>query len=334
MKDENPAIRPVWQICALCGLLAFAIEKWLAHLDQKDADALRTEIVRLQSKTARRQITEAGKELLKNAISKHPKHPKQELRIHVRKFDEEAVALAKQFSDVLAEYGWLANIWLAWNPQEICPPGVGVFAGPSADNRAGKIITDIRAVLETDGIGTFIEWTLPEPTPDECIDIFIGKRPSEAELLRRELAQTRAPRTLTQPQKDIFKSRLSKYAPQKFQIIQIGYGNNEAYSFANQIREALSDCGWGGGAVYAGFPAADQPAEIGSGVTIGTSFTELLVAMKSGTEWKEPEALTELRSVFRDTGIEQAKGMTMRQYGKLPLPPETVEIVVGPKPTA
>ena len=308
-----------------------------AQKHQQETQSLRTEITRLQTRTAARQITEDGKEALGKVLAKYPK---QSLWITAEYNDDEAWPFANQISKVFQQFGWSGGV--VRNPLEDGAirafPGVGITAEPMEGNPdwAVQIIRDISGVFEADGIKMATNWSRILPPPAgraPAIEIHVGKRPSEVESLRSEIATEKAPRTLTQAHKEMFKARLSKYAPQKFQIIQIGFNNREAIAFANLIHEALTYCGWEGGHVLAGYSVLEQPAEIDEGVTVGAIFGWMIKKAKAGNEYKLAEVEAELRSVFREVGIEGAKGIGRRYPDKLPIPPDTVEIIVGPKPS-
>jgi len=228
---------------------------------EKEAQSLRTEITRLHTRTARRQITEEGKEALGKVLAKYPK---QSLWITAEYNDDEAWPFANQISKVFQQYGWSGVIVrnILEDGAIRAFPGVGITAEPMQGNPdwAVQIIRDIAGVFEADGIKMAKNWSRLLPLPagrEPAIEIHVGKRPSEVESLRREIAERQADRSITPAQKGVFKSRLSKFAPQRFQIIQLGF-RQEPFLFANQIREALSECGWVG-QVFSGFPAADQP---------------------------------------------------------------------------
>lgn len=73
MKDTNPALRLVWQISALTGLFAFAIDSWFSWAADKENEVMRRQIYALTS----RKLSESGRTRMKERLSKYAAEKQQ-----------------------------------------------------------------------------------------------------------------------------------------------------------------------------------------------------------------------------------------------------------------
>lgn len=253
LKPDDPLGRRSVEwliICFAADLVAVALERFHQWHEQKDANELRTQIARLQTRAMPRQLTEPCKAALRQVLAKYLR---QDFRVMVQLRGDEHRDLANQIGNLLAELHWPGNVWPVETPEsQQPPPGVGILAGANSDDPhwADAIMRDMEAALVAGGIEMFSGWTPTDPVLRGTIEIWVGKRPSEAESLRRELADQRAPRTLAQAQKEILKSELSKFAGTKYRIL-VAITNAEGARFAVRLRGCLTDdCGWEGTVVF------------------------------------------------------------------------------------
>ncbi len=147
---------------------------------------------------------------------------------------------------------------------------------------------------------------------------------------RQAFAQLFAPRELTEAQKIKLIPLIQKIGTQKFVVVQIGFGDNEAGNYAQQIAYFLrGDCGWSGSA-YLGLAPSDQLIQIHSGVAVQMGPEDLMEMHKSGQWWDVPK---QLGDAFADAGMEMATGgIIMSLKLEVPCPKGTVLIIVGAKP--
>jgi hypothetical protein len=136
------------------------------------------------------------------------------------------------------------------------------------------------------------------------------------------------PRKLSDPAKRTLKESLSKYSGQKFQIIQVGFDDEEARNFAGEIEAALQDCCWvasGGGTGWSNEPRTYQ---IRSGVTVFCNTKDQFKMHVSNKPWP---VYADLLKTLDDCKIERASKAT---YGSeaYRIPEGTLQIVVGPQP--
>jgi hypothetical protein len=164
---------------------------------------------------------------------------------------------------------------------------------------------------------------------DATHDVEIKKIILKAENTTRiavDLAIKQADRHITDADKDVLKNRLGRFNPQKFQIMQVGFGDTEGITFANEICAALKEIGWTGKV----HPWCEQnifSLRIHSGVSV--NFGEADDGCSTGIIRKSSEyPYVALEYAFMEMGIKWAE-MYTRDHNQIPI--GTIEIIVGPK---
>jgi len=128
-------------------------------------------------------------------------------------------------------------------------------------------------------------------------------------------------RSMSESQRLAWKLALSRFAPQRFVMIQIGYNDFEAAFFARQVCDVLMECGWQG-VLYPRL-VAGNPRLVFNGITVHGNYQEW-------DQWNPAlaEAIGELLNQIRTCGI---------IMGGCSIPAELMEkdmvgIAVGGKP--
>lgn len=183
ISEQNPYSKRLWILSASSGLTAVGFDwlcKWFSDRDAKDMSRrLKQTESRADGFESRipRRITESGLEALKAALQKYPR---QHLEV-IAEDDRagEVNGFARNLSGAFTECGWSNT------PSCIHrSAGTGVWICSTAKNGDSKwsaeIIGDITAVLKADGI-VVVEREAridPNPLPEGCIEINIGRKPT------------------------------------------------------------------------------------------------------------------------------------------------------------
>jgi len=131
-------------------------------------------------------------------------------------------------------------------------------------------------------------------------------------------------RILTDAQRASIKDALSEFAPQQFQVLQVGFGDNQAAHFAQLIHKCMiDDCGWCGG-ISLHLDASEQGIKIHSGIGV----------MLSQEDSNRSDRMREIRKramkIFAIAGIPVSDRFAKEAIH--PTPVGIVEIVVAAKP--
>jgi hypothetical protein len=151
------------------------------------------------------------------------------------------------------------------------------------------------------------------------------------DVVQREIDEAKAPRILTPAQREILKTALFKYKGKKCRVMQVGFGNREAATYASQIGTALSECGWAV-ELLSNITGGSETISIHSGVIACFNFADLRrVAADNEACYAIIELTSTLAKALEDAGVKMTHAIS-KKGTYLPTPQDTVDIIVGPKP--
>jgi hypothetical protein len=160
---------------------------------------------------------------------------------------------------------------------------------------------------------------------DEAEDKLLRKEVDEAKRGIEALTNKQAPRHLTDATKEDWVASLSQYRDQIFSVHQIGRGDAEAATFAEEIHAVLQKCGWRGSVRTHLKPRNDFSISSGVGIVLGMD-----TRFQTVPDGKQKDAAIALREQMKNCHIQATEHADLNLIW---LAPTEIGIMVGPKPS-